>query len=440
MFIRKLHPHTALYAAHVSGPFQDEPMLGCYRILDLTDERAFIAGRALADFGAEVIKIEKPGGDPSRFRGPFYKDDPDPEKNLWWFSFNSNKKGITLDIASKEGREVFKKLVKTADAVLESFPRGYLDGLQLGYKDLSEINPGIILTSISGFGREGPYKDYKDPDIVVRALGGLIYTAGYEDRPPLTVSYHHTHTIGAMNGAVGTMIALSQRVHTGKGQHVEGITQQALDIICSAEIEGPYAFFGEIPTRHGRARAAVTLKDGSTFYNPLLWECKDGYVALNLLLNPTAARNNLSMMEFIKQDGISIGSFETWEWEKKSWEDMSRAQAEKLMEILGKFFKNHTKDELLKLATENRFQLGPCNNAGDVLKYPQLLDRGFWKDIEHPELGASLKYPGGAVMTTQGYVGIKHRAPLIGEHNDEVYKDLGLSADELKTLKERKVI
>ena len=129
-----------------------------------------------------------------------------------------------------------------------------------------------------------------------------------------------------------------------------------------------------------------------------------------------------------------------WEWDEKSWEDMSRAQAEELMEILGKFFKNHTKDELLKLATENRFQLGPCNNAEDILKYPQLQDRGFWKDIEHPELGASMKYPGGAVMTTQGYVGAKHRAPLIGEHNDEVYHELGLSTDDLKKMKKQKVI
>lgn len=415
-------------------------MLSCYRILDLTSDRAFICGRALSDFGSEVIKIEKPGGDPARLRGPFYKDQADPEKNLTWFAFNSNKKGITLDIETAEGQEIFRKLVKTADAVLESYAPGYLDSLGLGYEDLSKINPGIVLTSMTGFGQEGPYRDYKDPDIVVRALGGLIYTAGYEDRPPLTVSYHHTHYLGAMNGAIGTMIALSQRALTGKGQHVDAVTQQALDIVCSAEIEGPYALFGEIPTRHGRARASVTLIDGSTFYNPLLWECKDGYIALNLLLNPTAAKNNLSMMDFIKKDGISIGSFESWEWDTKSWEDMGREQAEELMEILGKFFRNHTKDELLKLATENRFQLGPCNNAGDVLKYPQLLDRGFWKEIEHPELGKSLKYPGGAVMTTQGYVGIRHRAPLIGEHNDEIYQELGLSAAELATLKANQVI
>jgi crotonobetainyl-CoA:carnitine CoA-transferase CaiB-like acyl-CoA transferase len=275
-------------------------MLSCYRILDLTTEKAFIAGRALSDFGAEVIKIEPPGGDPARFRGFFPKDIPHPEKNLTWLAFNANKKSVTLDITTPQGKELFLKLVKTADAVLESYAPGYLDKLGLGYKDLSAVNPGIVLTSITGFGQEGPYRDYKDPDIVVRALGGMVYTAGYNDRPPLTTSYEHTHTLGAMNGAVGTMIALMHRVHTGKGQHVDAVTQQALDIVCSAEIEGPYALFGQIPTRHGRARASVTLKDGSTFYNTLLWQCKDGYIALNLLLNPSAAKNNLSMMEYLK--------------------------------------------------------------------------------------------------------------------------------------------
>src|SRR4030043_393007 len=267
-------------------------MLSCYRILDLTTQRAFMCGRALSDFGAEVIKIELPGGDPARFKGLFYKDKVDPEKNLTWLAFNANKKSVTLDITSKQGKATFKKLVKTADAVVESYAPGYLDSIGLGYKDLSAANPGIVLTSISGFGQEGPYKDYKDPDIVVRALGGMVYTAGYDDRPPLTVSYEHTHTLGAMNGAAGTMIALMHRVHTGKGQHVDAITQQALDIVCSAEIGGPDAFFGQIPGRHGTARATVALKDGSAFYNTLPWPCKDGYIALNLLLTPSAARNN----------------------------------------------------------------------------------------------------------------------------------------------------
>ena len=186
--------------------------------------------------------------------------------------------------------------------------------------------------------------------------------------------------------------------------------------------------------------AGFLMSGGGEDPTPWPWSKTRNHVDDDLLLNPTAARNNLSMMEFIKQDGIEIGSFETWEWEKKSWEHMSRAEAEELMTALGRFFMNHTKDELLKLATENRFQLGPCNNAADALKYPQLQARDFWQDIEHPELGATLKYPGGAVKTTQGYVGPKRRAPRIGEHNGEVYEGLGLFADDLASLKRQGVI
>jgi crotonobetainyl-CoA:carnitine CoA-transferase CaiB-like acyl-CoA transferase len=416
-------------------------MLSCYRILDLTNERGFICGRALSDFGAEVIKIEEPGGDPARLKGPFYHDTVDPEKNLYWFAFNANKRSITLDIETSEGKEIFKKLAKKADVVIESFAPGYLDKLGLGYSALSEINPGIILTSITGFGQEGPYKDFKDPDIVVRALGGLVYTTGYEDRPPLTTGYEHTFLIGAMYAAVGTMIALSQRALTGLGQHVDASTQQACTVVASAEIEGPYALFGRILSRHGRARGSVTINDGTIFYNPLLWECKDGDIAFNLLLNPTAAKANLALMEGLKRDAIDIGFLEHWEWDKKGWRDMSLDQAKEVVVILGKFFRMHTKAELLQLAVQNRFQIGPCNDAEDVLQHPQLAARNFWKEVAHPELGTSLKYPGGAVSMTGGYCGVRQRAPQIGEHNTEIYqKELKMSASKIRSLKERRVI
>ena len=149
-------------------------MLSCYKVLDLTDEKGFICGKVLADLGADVIKIERPGGDMARSTGPFYHDIADPEKSLYWLAFNASKRSITLDIESADGREVFKKLARTADVVIESFHPGHMASFGLGYPILNEINPGIILTSISAFGQAGPYRDYKAPDIVVRALGGLI--------------------------------------------------------------------------------------------------------------------------------------------------------------------------------------------------------------------------------------------------------------------------
>jgi crotonobetainyl-CoA:carnitine CoA-transferase CaiB-like acyl-CoA transferase len=419
---------------------QEVIMLSCYRILDLTDDKAFICGRALSDFGAEVIKVEKPGGDPSRYKGPFFHDSGNPEENLTWFAFNANKKSITLDIEKTQGQELLKKLVKTADVVIESFQPGYLDKLGLGYQALCAVNPGIILASVSGFGQEGPYRDFKAPDIVARALGGLVYTTGYEDRPPVTPGYEHTYSIAAMNAAVGIMIALSHRVKTGLGQHVDASVQQSCVVIASAEIEGPYALFGRVLSRHGRARGSVTLKDGTIFYNPLLWECKDGDIAFNLLLNPTSVKSNMALMEGLKRDGIDIKFLADWQWDKNGLERPVPEQANEVIDIIGQFFKKHTKAELLDMAIKNRFQLGPCNDAGDVLQHPQLAERNFWKDIEYPELGVTFKYPGAAVKMSEMDCGPRSRAPRIGEHNDSIYQELQLSTAEISDLRKAGII
>ena len=276
---------------------------------------------------------------------------------------------------------------------------------------MSAVNPGIVLTSITGFGQEGPYRDYKDPDIVVRALGGHGLYRRLR-RPPAPHRQLRAHPQPRRDERRRRHDDCPDRTAPTPAKASTSTPSPSRRWTSSARRKWKALTLSSAKflTRHGRARASVTLKDGSTFYNTLLWPCKDGYIALNLLLNPTAAKNNQSMMEYLKKDGIDIGFLEGWDWEKKSWEDMTREQADKLMDSLGKFFMNHTKDELLKLAMENRFQLGPCNNAEDVLKHPQLEARKFWKEIDHPELG-KLKFPGGAVMTTQGYVGPRASAP-----------------------------
>ena len=144
--------------------------LADYRVLDLTTDTCAYCGKILADLGADVIRIEPPGGDPSRNTGPFYKEAPDPEKNLNWWAYNTSKRGVTLNLETAEGKDLLRRLAKTADALIESFPPGYMDSLGLGYAALSESNPGIIVTSISAFGQTGPYRDRKGPDIVGWAL------------------------------------------------------------------------------------------------------------------------------------------------------------------------------------------------------------------------------------------------------------------------------
>ncbi|MFC2018468.1 CaiB/BaiF CoA transferase family protein, partial [Chloroflexota bacterium] len=200
---------------------RQEAMLGPYRVLDLSDEKGAFCGALLGSLGADVIKIEKPDGDPMRKLGPFFHDEPDPEKSLFWMGYNINKRGITLDIETADGKEMFKRLVKTADIVLESFMPGYMDGLGLGYKELEKINPQIIMTSITPFGQDGPYKDYKSSDLVSWALGGLLAMTGDPDRPPIRISHIPiSYLMASYDGVWGALVALYGRGTSGEGQLV----------------------------------------------------------------------------------------------------------------------------------------------------------------------------------------------------------------------------
>ena len=213
-------------------------MLNGFRVLDLTTEVGHYCGKVLGDLGADVLKIEPPGGDTARNNGPFYHDIPHPEKSLYWFFTNLNKRGITLDIKTMQGRELFIGLLKNADIVVESFEPGFLDSLGLGYNDLSKINPGVILTSITPFGQTGPYSHYKVTDLVGVSMGGMARLYGYMDTPPMRFSAPQFYFNCGLQGVLGTMVALYHKEMTGEGQHVDVSGQQAvvLTLMMASEI------------------------------------------------------------------------------------------------------------------------------------------------------------------------------------------------------------
>ncbi|MFQ5934539.1 MAG: CoA transferase, partial [Dehalococcoidia bacterium] len=157
-------------------------LLSPYRVLDLADETGILAGKVLADLGADVIAVESPGGNPVRRLGPFYKGRPHPERSLVWWAYSSGKRSVTLDLEAEDGPTLLKQLVETADFVFESFPPGYLDRLGLGYKALKQVNPRLIMVSMTPFGQDGPYASYQGPDLVGMALGGLVNLTGDPDR------------------------------------------------------------------------------------------------------------------------------------------------------------------------------------------------------------------------------------------------------------------
>jgi crotonobetainyl-CoA:carnitine CoA-transferase CaiB-like acyl-CoA transferase len=415
-------------------------VLSCYRILDLSDHKGFFCGKLLGDLGADVIKIEKPGGDPSRNIGPFYGDIPDTEKSLYWFAFNTNKRGITLDIETVDGRELFIQLLKKSDAVIESFEPGYLESIELGYEALSEINPDIVLTRVSAFGQEGPYRNYKAGDLVVRSLGGMVFNVGDPDRPPLTTSYPHSYLIGAAHAAIGTMVALYYRAFSGKGQVVDAPTQQGLGFVGSAEQQLPWILQGIMPQRQGRRRFTTQTQNGELYYQPILWKCQDGDISFSLATAAMAA-SHIPLIEGMKQDGIDTSALERWDWTKPHEWEWTRKDLDAIIATLEEYFNRHSKAELLKLSQEKGVHIGICLNIADALAFPQFNERDFWVEIQHPGLETSLVYPGAFTKFSEAHCGFRFRAPYIGEHNKEIFEiELGLSKQQMLNLKQYHVI
>ena len=412
-------------------------MLSCYRVLDLTDARGSLCGKTLADMGSDVIKIEKPGGDISRNMGPFYKDEVHPEKSLYWFAFNRNKRSITLDIETADGKYIFKQLVKKSDVVIDSFDSGFMDGLGLGYDHLSEINPRLVMASITGFGQEGPYRGYKASDMVIWALSGMMYLTGDPDRPPLAPSYPHSFLFVSVQAAVGIMTALFQRNTTGRGQHVDASAQMALAWTTSPDVTGMYDISGKIAKRAGRVR----MQPFTGLEMPTIWSCKDGEVAYAFMIGPGLIKGNIALAEWIESEDPSVTVFKPIDWKTFTPLDLTEEMGEEITGAITEFFLKHTKKELFEGAIKRNIRLYPSLTPTETLDFEQLKIRGFWSEVEHRELGDTITYPGNFIKSTEKFNTIGRRPPFIGEHNNEIYQDeIGLSSDELVSLKNAGII
>lgn len=416
--------------------------LDSYRVIDLTDEKGHLCGKLLGDLGADVIKIEPPGGDPARSNGPFYHDIPDSEKSLYWFFANLNKRGITLDIECPDGMELFKRLAVTADFVIESFKPGYMDSLGLGYEELERIKPNIIMTSITPFGQTGPYAHYKTTDLVGISMGGMVHLYGEQDRPPNRISAPQFYFLGSIHGAIGSMMALYHREFSGEGQYVDVSCQQAtvLTLMIAVEIwdihkvnyrgMGPGMFWPR-PTPPG------------PLFNRRIWPCKDGHVLAMVAGGAQAGmvKSTQALVAMANREGYAL-ELEDFEWQKVDASTVPQAEVSNREQLIGEFIRTKTKAELFDEAIREGILLIPVTTVKDITESPQLAFRGYWENVEHPEVEDTITYPGWPVKWTEmpAYKP-KRRAPLIGEHNWEVYgNELGLSPEQLALLKARRVI
>jgi len=413
---------------------QSNSMLRPYRILDLTEDGYMIGGRILADLGAGVIKIEPPGGSRSRI-APFYKDIPDPEKSLYWFAYNLNKRGITLNIDKPEGRALFKQLVQKADAIIESFDVGYLSSIGLGYADLIKIKPNIILTSITPFGQSGPKSQYKGCDLTGWASGGYLYMCGDPDRPPVWISFPQAALHAGAEAASGTMAALWHQRRTGEGQVVDVSIQECVVACC---FNAPEMWdlnkveFTRLSKGINIGTKGVKIK--------AVWECKDGYA---ILIAQGGVQPFVGSMRSLTEWMVNEGMAEEW-FKQMDWagdydaSKLTQATVDKVEAEIANFFLTKTKAELYEEgALTRRILIGPLHTTKDLSEDRQLESRNFWMEVEHPELNDIITYPGPGFKLNNNPVQYNRRAPLIGEHNIEVYEtELGISGEELTRLQE----
>ena len=406
------------------------------RVLDLTNMDGYLCGRILADLGADVVKVEKPGGDPGRRIGPFYQQTPNHERSLFWLAYNANKRSITLNLDSGDGRQILKTLARKADFLIESLPPGYMDELGLGRDTLSEINPRLIYTSISPFGQTGPYKNFKGSDLVVMAMSGLMYMTGSPGEAPLRISFPQSFLLAAAHAAAASMIAYFQRETTGRGQHVDVSAQECVLWEISNAIPS-WKLNQKILKRVGSYMSGrwADIKP------KLLWKCRDGYVVFYIISGGFGVKTNRGIVEWLQEEGLATELLTGVDWTAF---DMSKQTQEWLNQIeapIAELFSRHTKAELYNEALKRKIMLCPVSTARDICENTQLHSRNFWVEVDHPEIPAQITYPGPFARLSETPLVTASRAPLPGEHNLEIYeKELTFSKRDLGLLHQSGII
>ena len=385
------------------------------RVLDLTHH---IAGpwctKLLADYGADVLKVEPPGGDPAREMPPFFHDEVHQDKSLLFLYLNTSKHGITLNLKSTEGKKVFFELVKDTDVLVENYSPRVMPSLGLDYQTLREHNPSLVMASISNFGQTGPYRDYKATEIVAYALGGLMYIFGNYDREPLKHALHQAQFKAGTDTASAALMALYHQRLTGGGQHVDVSVQEAIASTLRDVVDN-YTYTGAVRRRQPNHSGDLTR----------LRAASDGYILPNPGIG--AGLNWSSVVEFLEEP----------ELDDERFADASArlANAEELGNILDRCFETKKKADVFYAAHERRFIYGIVQSPEEVLDNPQYQHRGYFVEQDHPIVGPAT-YPGAPFIMSGTPWEASLPAPSLGEHNEDVFRNrLGYSSDDLARLR-----
>ena len=378
------------------------------RVLDLTGRMGGYCGLLLANLGAEVVLIEPAAGDPMRHEGPFKNGIADPEASLSFAAYHTNKRGITLNLADEGGCQTLRELARHADVLIEDKPVGHLERNGLGYAALRELNPALIMTSITGFGLSGPYRDFKAPSIVAFAMGGLMNLCGHPGRAPLMGPCDVADHLGAVHAAFATLVALFNRRGTGQGEHIDVSLQDVLVADPFLRIITRYSVTGEVPERSGHSQSTTVAET---------YQCRDGYA--RIFVNQTDHWKRF--VEWLgRPPELLDPKYENVQNRFPLRQIIDRlVEARTLNYDVKKFF-----DEFQSL----RLAAAPINPPSGFLADEQTEHRGFVTAVDHAKLGRH-RFPGDPYKLSESPWRIERGAPLLGEHQSRVEREFSQPSD-----------
>ena len=401
-------------------------LLPPYRILDLTGPEAVFCGKLLADYGADVVKVEPPGGDPTRHKAPFIGDEVGIDRSSYFLFYNTNKRSVTIDIDTPKGQELFRKLAETADVLIESFPVGHMESKGLGFDSLKAINSNLVMASVTPFGQTGPWSGYQSSDLISLAASGFMQITGDPDGPPLRQGNEQSHFPGAQYAAAAIMGALFYRdMQGGGGQHID-VSQQEAMITYYTDAHPALAWMqrGENVTRVGT---------NSTLVIPLgAYPSSDGWISAGIITPREWENLSQWMYEVTGNEEILNDDYKGGNQDRAPFNDIITA-------LVIDFTTRFTSEELFHQGQERNLVFIPVNTVSDLMVDPQLEASNFWFDIDHAEVG-TLRYPLG-VFDSEEVSPTTNPAPHLGQDNEAILcGERGLSQSELSSLRSQGVV
>ncbi|MBV8359422.1 MAG: CoA transferase [Deltaproteobacteria bacterium] len=413
-------------------------MLSHCRVLDLTTERGMLCGQILGDLGADVIKIEPVGGSPVRQLPPFFQDQPGSERSVYWWAYNRNKRGITLDLEREEGRNIFRELTRKADFVIESANPGYWSQRGLGYQELSTLNPRLVMVSITPFGQDGPKASYADSDLIIMAAAGVLILYGDEDRPPIRMCVPQAYLHAGADAAAAALIAYYERLDSGIGQHVDVAAQESVGLANQS-------IALTAPIRAEETRRMAGGAQLGPLRVPLVWNAKDGQITFVFLFGSALGPFTRKFVDYLYEQGACDQAMRDTDWIGYGAELLSgripMQDYDRRKTIIAEFFRQKTKAELFEVARERTLLIAPVSTIDDVLHNPHFIAREYWQRLTHPQTGATMLYPGPFARFSAKPIMFRYPPPAVGEHNREVLMgELKMSEGELAELQKQGII